>query len=59
MHREIGFNYRLTNIQAAIGLGQLNRIDFGVAWNAKTEHGGLTVGEVIDLKVKLEFVKQK
>ncbi len=39
--------------------GQLNRIDFGVAWNAKTEHGGLTVGEVIDLKVKLEFVKQK
>jgi len=26
-HTEVGFNYRLTNIQAAIGLGQLERID--------------------------------
>lgn len=25
-HNEVGFNYRLTNIQAAIGLGQLERI---------------------------------
>lgn len=39
--------------------GTLNRIDFGVAWNAKTEHGGWTVGEEVDLKVKLEFVKGK
>ncbi len=27
-HPEIGYNYRLTNIQAAIGLGQLERIDW-------------------------------
>ncbi|MFH1210396.1 MAG: DegT/DnrJ/EryC1/StrS family aminotransferase [archaeon] len=27
-HPEIGFNYRLTNIQAAIGLAQLENIDF-------------------------------
>ncbi len=38
--------------------GQLNRINFGIAWNAKTEQGGLTVGEEIDLVIKLEFVKQ-
>lgn len=27
LHKESGFNYRLTNIQAAIGLGQLERIE--------------------------------
>lgn len=26
-HREVGFNYRMTNIQAAIGLAQLSRIE--------------------------------
>ncbi len=47
------------NIKAGfIITGALNRIDYGVAWNAKTEHGGLTVGEEINLVVKLEVVKQ-
>jgi perosamine synthetase len=27
LHKELGFNYRMTNIQAAIGLAQFNRID--------------------------------
>ena len=27
-HDQIGFNYRLTNIQAAIGVGQMERIEF-------------------------------
>jgi perosamine synthetase len=27
VHREVGFNYRLTNIQAALGLAQLEQID--------------------------------
>jgi perosamine synthetase len=27
LHNEIGFNYRMTNVQAAIGLGQFERID--------------------------------
>ncbi|GAB6275361.1 MAG: DegT/DnrJ/EryC1/StrS family aminotransferase [Peptococcaceae bacterium] len=27
LHNSIGFNYRMTNIQAAIGLGQLEKID--------------------------------
>ena len=39
--------------------GTVNRIDYGVAWNAKTEHGGMTVGEEVEIKVKLEFAKQK
>lgn len=29
-HQEIGYNYRLTNIQAAVGVAQLERIDFFV-----------------------------
>lgn len=39
--------------------GALNRIDYGVAWNAKTEHGGWTVGEEVDIVLKLELVKGK
>ncbi|OQC54073.1 MAG: putative pyridoxal phosphate-dependent aminotransferase EpsN [Deltaproteobacteria bacterium ADurb.Bin022] len=31
LHRELGHNFRLTNLQAAIGLGQLERIDEIVA----------------------------
>ena len=30
-HEEVGFNFRLTNLQAALGLGQLERIDEIVA----------------------------
>ncbi|WP_196896094.1 YceI family protein [Aureivirga marina] len=37
--------------------GEIDRTDFGVAWNAKTEHGGLTVGEDVAFTVKLEYVK--
>lgn len=38
--------------------GQINRIDYGVAWNAKTEHGGLTVGEKVNLLIKMELLKK-
>lgn len=38
--------------------GTLNRVDFGVAWNGKTEHGEMVVGEKIDFTAKLELVKQ-
>ena len=27
LHRELGFNFRLTNVQAAMGLAQVERID--------------------------------
>ena len=30
LHKRIGYNYRLTNLQAAIGLAQLERIDYYV-----------------------------
>jgi perosamine synthetase len=38
-HEELGFNFRLTNLQAALGVGQLKRIDEIVArkqWMGKT-----------------------
>jgi perosamine synthetase len=31
VHRELGYNYRLTNLQAAVGVAQLDRIDQFVA----------------------------
>src|ERR1041385_3442459 len=31
VHQELGFNYRLTNLQAALGLAQLERMDQIVA----------------------------
>ncbi len=31
VHEELGFNYRLTNLQAAVGLAQLERLDEAVA----------------------------
>lgn len=41
-----------------IARGSLNRIDYGVAWNAKTQHGALTVGEEIELTLKMELIKK-
>jgi polyisoprenoid-binding protein YceI len=38
--------------------GNLNRMDYGIAWNAKTEHDTWIVGEDVNIQVKLEFVKQ-
>lgn len=36
----------------------LNRLDYGIAWNSKTEHGTWTVGEDVNISLKLEFIKQ-
>lgn len=38
MHTDIGFNYRMTNIQAAIGLAQLERIDEFVEMRRRNAH---------------------
>lgn len=38
-------------------IGEINRIDYGVAWNAKTEHGSWTVGEEVTFTTKLELIK--
>jgi perosamine synthetase len=39
MHEELGFNYRLTNLQAALGIAQLERLDKTIA--KKREMGRL------------------
>ena len=38
--------------------GTLNRMDYGIAFNGKTKHGALMVGNTIDIEVKLELIKQ-
>jgi len=42
IHTEVGFNYRLTNLQAALGVGQMARID---EYIAKKEWMGRRYGE--------------
>lgn len=51
-HRGLGFNYRMTNIQAALGLAQLQRIDGLVA--AKR-----AITEFYDTGLDKSFVRQK
>jgi len=41
-----------------IAKGSINRMDYGVAWNAKTKQGGWTVGEEVKLLIKLEMMKK-
>lgn len=38
LHKELGFNYRMTNIQAAIGLAQLEKIDDFVGMRRRNAH---------------------
>ena len=38
VHREVGFNYRLTNIQAALGVAQLEQLDRFLASKRETAH---------------------
>ena len=37
----------------------INRKDYGVAWNMKTETGGWVVGEEVELLINFEAAKQK
>jgi len=55
LHREMGFNYRLTNLQAALGLAQLERIDEIVArkrWLGQAYTERLRDLEAIELQVE-------
>jgi polyisoprenoid-binding protein YceI len=38
--------------------GQINRKDFGLAWNAVTEAGSVVVSDKVKLAASLQFVKQ-
>ncbi|MNE06932.1 hypothetical protein D3C80_995320 [compost metagenome] len=46
-----------TKIGLAI-TGKINRKDFGLAWNAALETGGVLVGEEIKLAAEVQFIKQ-
>ncbi len=37
--------------------GNLNRKDFGLAWNQALETGGVLVGEQVELSIELELIK--
>jgi perosamine synthetase len=55
LHRELGFNYRLTNLQAALGLAQLERIDEIVArkrWLGRAYTERLRDLDAIELQVE-------
>lgn len=36
-HEQVGFNYRMTNLQAAIGVAQIERIDDMLSWRSNLE----------------------
>lgn len=38
--------------------GELNRKDFGLAWNAVTEAGGVVVSDKVKINANLQFIKQ-
>jgi len=38
--------------------GKINRIDFGLTWNAALETGGVLVGEDVKISAEIQFVKQ-
>ena len=39
--------------------GKLNRIEYGLKWNAILEAGGVTVGEEVRIVCQIELIKQK
>ena len=53
---ELGFNYRLTDIQAALGISQLNRLDAYV--ERRQEHAAAYDRELANLPLKLPTVPQ-
>ena len=60
LHSKVGYNYRLTNIQAAIGLAQLERIDELIEMrrrNARFYNSLLRVVDGISLPTEKEWAK--
>jgi len=61
LHTELGQNFRLTNLQAAVGLGQIERIDEIVArkrWMGQTYTEFLKNIPELQLPVELPWAKQ-
>jgi len=60
LHEEVGFNYRMTNVQAGIGLGQMKRIDFILKKkieNALLYNSFLRGVKGIDIPIEKSYVK--
>ncbi|MBF0267996.1 MAG: DegT/DnrJ/EryC1/StrS family aminotransferase [Alphaproteobacteria bacterium] len=60
LHRELGYNYRLTNMQAALGVAQLGRIDRILerkAWLGRSYAEGLSGIEGLQLPVERAWAK--
>lgn len=60
LHEEVGFNYRMTNIQAAIGLGQMKKINSFLETkikNAKLYNSFLSKVEGIIIPAEKPYVK--
>ncbi len=60
VHHELGFNYRMTNVQAAIGLAQVERVDATVTRKreiARAYSCGLQAVSELQLPVELPGVK--
>lgn len=41
------------------GTAKINRKDFGLAWNALTETGGLVVGDEVKITIEAELIEQR
>ena len=39
------------------GVAKINRKDFGVAWNAPLEFGGMLVGDEVAITLDVQFIK--
>jgi len=39
--------------------GRLNRHDFGVSWNSLLDHGGIVVGDDVDITLDAEAIEEK
>lgn len=57
MHDDIGFNYRMTNLQAALGLSQLNNIGFYI--QRRKDIASLYMKNLIDLSEFIDFPIEK
>jgi perosamine synthetase len=58
-HNEVGYNYRLTNVQSAIGLAQMEKIEFFVErkrWLAQEYNKRLSNIEFLQLPIEKEDV---
>ncbi|RYG52295.1 MAG: polyisoprenoid-binding protein [Chitinophagaceae bacterium] len=61
MHLDFGGEAKdgFGNLRAGLELsGKINRKDFGIHYNTKTDSGGLVIGEEIQLHANLQFVRE-